>query len=372
GLNWNAANNGIANTSIIGIAALDTTIICISNQSRAFRSSDHGAIWSEQSFPPFVTRVAALRGLFFVGTSFDLYGTVYRSADDGNSWQSVLAAGGVYSIGGSDRNVFAGTSGFGGYGVYRSTNGGSAWTFVPSLFARAFTVFDSILFAGNNRSTDNGITWTPMNLPSQVLAYGIHSSILFAGTENSGAFRSTDLGVTWTNVGFQSNRVDGFVSMGQSLFAAASASVYRTTNNGVSWTPVNQGLPNAISIAANRTHLFAGTSVSGVWRRPLSQIVVGVGSENITNVPHKRSLDQNYPNPFNPSTKIQFQVPSSAFVELKVYDVLGREVATLLNEVLTPGSYEATFDASSLAGGVYFYRLTTSSFSATRKLLLLK
>ena len=88
--------------------------------------------------------------------------------------------------------------------------------------------------------------------------------------------------------------------------------------------------------------------------------------------PLKFSLEQNYPNPFNPTTKIKYSLPKAAFTTLKVYDITGREVATLLNEYKTAGTYEIQFNASNLASGVYFYRLNTGQFSAVKKLLLLK
>ncbi|MBU2508721.1 MAG: T9SS type A sorting domain-containing protein, partial [Bacteroidetes bacterium] len=80
----------------------------------------------------------------------------------------------------------------------------------------------------------------------------------------------------------------------------------------------------------------------------------------------------NYPNPFNPRTVIKFHVPSSKFVKLLVFDILGREVKTLVNEYKTPGIYEFSFDASLLASGLYFYQLTAGSFSQTKKMMLLK
>lgn len=91
------------------------------------------------------------------------------------------------------------------------------------------------------------------------------------------------------------------------------------------------------------------------------------------------ALMQNYPNPFNPSTRIGFSVPASpaggqasGFTMLRVFDILGREVATLVNENLAPGSYETTFDATSLASGVYFYRLQAGGLVQTKKLVLEK
>ncbi len=84
------------------------------------------------------------------------------------------------------------------------------------------------------------------------------------------------------------------------------------------------------------------------------------------------SLSQNYPNPFNPNTIIEYQVSSSKKVSLKVYDILGREISTLVNEVKAPGTYEVQFDASYLASGVYFYRLTAGEFVQTRKMMVIK
>ena len=91
-------------------------------------------------------------------------------------------------------------------------------------------------------------------------------------------------------------------------------------------------------------------------------------------VPVKFNLSQNYPNPFNPTTKIDFDLPQDSKVSIKIYDILGKEVATLVNELRTAGFYTVRFDASGLSSGVYFYRIITgdSKFVMTKKLLLLK
>ncbi len=89
-------------------------------------------------------------------------------------------------------------------------------------------------------------------------------------------------------------------------------------------------------------------------------------------LPLSFSLEQNYPNPFNPSTSIKYQVSSISNVSLKVYDILGNEIATLVNEIQPAGIYEVNFNASSLPSGVYFYKLQASSFSETKKMLLMK
>jgi hypothetical protein len=88
--------------------------------------------------------------------------------------------------------------------------------------------------------------------------------------------------------------------------------------------------------------------------------------------PTEYRLFQNYPNPFNPTTTIRYNLPASGFVSLKVYDVLGREVSSLVNERQTAGSYESRFNAANLPSGMYFYRLQSGTFTETRKMLLVK
>ena len=83
-------------------------------------------------------------------------------------------------------------------------------------------------------------------------------------------------------------------------------------------------------------------------------------------------MSQNYPNPFNPTTGIRFQVPAVSNVELKIFDIVGREVAILVDEEKQPGNYQSTWDASDHASGVYFYRMKAGSFTATKKLVILK
>jgi phosphatidylserine/phosphatidylglycerophosphate/cardiolipin synthase-like enzyme len=98
-----------------------------------------------------------------------------------------------------------------------------------------------------------------------------------------------------------------------------------------------------------------------------------IGIQNISSeTPSKFSLSQNYPNPFNPTTNIQFSMCNYQFVTLKVFDMLGREIATLVNEKLAPGSYKVTFNGMDYSSGVYFYRLTTNNFTDTKRMLLIK
>jgi hypothetical protein len=83
-------------------------------------------------------------------------------------------------------------------------------------------------------------------------------------------------------------------------------------------------------------------------------------------------LNQNYPNPFNPTTTISFTIPTTSTVSLKVFNILGKEVATIVNETKIAGNYSVKFNAGGLSSGIYFYQLTTDNFTATKKFTLLK
>lgn len=100
--------------------------------------------------------------------------------------------------------------------------------------------------------------------------------------------------------------------------------------------------------------MYAGTTHNSVFSNLSSTLYL---SEGLSDLPTNYSLYQNYPYPINPSTKIQFRISNFKFVSLKVYDVLGNEVATLVNEELSPGEYEVEFNSSRLVSGIYFYQL---------------
>ena len=97
-----------------------------------------------------------------------------------------------------------------------------------------------------------------------------------------------------------------------------------------------------------------------------------VGGIQTITIPNYYSIGQNYPNPFNPVTKITYTLPKTGNVLLKVYDILGREVTTLVNEVKQPGIYNVEFNASNYASGVYFYSITVNDYTAIKKMVVVK
>ena len=121
-------------------------------------------------------------------------------------------------------------------------------------------------------------------------------------------------------------------------------------------------------------YTMKGCRINGIYYGDTTLTSINLISSNI---PNKYSLFQNYPNPFNPVTKIKFDILGAVKgktldVKLIIYDITGREIQTLVNEKLNPGTYEVTFDGSNYASGVYFYQLRSGDFVETKKLVLLK
>jgi hypothetical protein len=134
-----------------------------------------------------------------------------------------------------------------------------------------------------------------------------------------------------------------------------------------SYTPIRAGYRYTTDSCFN---VVEGIGGGGVYAYSgCSGSLIGIGN-NETTVSYK--LSQNYPNPFNPTTKISYSLRKSGLVTLRVYDILGKEVATLVNEVKNAGNYSVDFSASNFTSGVYFYKLETSGFSDIKKMMLIK
>lgn len=166
---------------------------------------------------------------------------------------------------------------------------------------------------------------------------------------------------------------------------AADYGIYRIIGNTwTEWKYSDFGLPTqypttlGMDITVDRNNnIWIATNVGVLQFNPYG-IVTDVEDENSVNIPKEFSLSQNYPNPFNPETAISYQLSAFSFVSLKVFDVLGREVATLVNEEKPAGTYTINFNAEGLSSGVYFYRLQVytperaGSFVQTKKLVFMK
>lgn len=393
---WVQMPNGMgASLSVNGLAISGNNIFAGTGNypslTGVYLSTNNGENWTQTALNNCeVGDVATLGNNIFAGVVYNGKG-FYRSTNNGTSWTLTgLNNLTIQALAILGTDVFAGTH---DSGVYRSTNNGTNWihTSLNNKNVYSLAVSGNNIFAGTNGygvylSTNYGTNWTQVGLNSeQVICFGVSGNNIFAGTNGNGNYVTTNNGMNWTQISLSAQYVSTFAVTGNNIFAGGAGipgyGVFLSTNNGTSWTEINQGFPayphvKALLIANN--YIFAGIIDISVWRRPLSEIV---GIQNIsTEIPSKYSLSQNYPNPFNPTTKIKFDVPALSFsnvsignpVTLKVYDVMGREVQTLVNESLKPGTYEASFDGSQFTSGVYFYKITAGDFSQTKKMLLIK
>jgi hypothetical protein len=191
-------------------------------------------------------------------------------------------------------------------------------------------------------------------------------------------FISVNNGTNWSalNNGITSANINSFAVSGTNIFAGATDGVYLLTNNGTLWLNRGQGLvgvnsnSSVSSLLVVNNFIYAGLSGNSVWKRSLTEII---GIQNISSeIPSSFSLSQNYPNPFNPTTNIEFAIAKSGFVSLKVYDILGKEASTLVNNSLAAGKYKVDFNASNLTSGIYFYKLSSEGFSDVKRMVLIK
>lgn len=310
---------------------------------------------------------------------------LFRTTDNGTSWSNLGLAGElIYTCVVKGTTIFAGT---GDHGVYRSTDDGANWTQVNNgltrLHVKALFVNGNSIFAGTHpsmfRSTDDGENWVELtnglpNPPVNEYSFTMIGSTLFAGVD-SGVYSSNDNGDTWNATNLTGVFIYTIYAYLNNLFAGHSEqAVYHSSDNGLTWITVNEGLPTYIypqSFMTSGGKIFLAAHYDGLYWRPLSELVLSVpGSEG--GVPTDYSLFQNYPNPFNPTTVISYQLPVSSDVTLKVHDVLGNEIAILINEYKPVGSYEVDFNATGLPSGTYFYQLQAGSFVETKKMILLR
>ena len=215
--------------------------------------------------------------------------------------------------------------------------------------------------------SDNGLPYTSVNC----IEFDSENNV-YLGTD-VGLYLSTNSGSMWQLLNFENNKISSIqIDNYNGIYLVSSDSVYRSTDNGLTFNNFNSGLENRTlnNLYISRdSYLFVGTDL-GVFKSS-EPITTDVGESKII-LNDNYSLYQNFPNPFNPTTIIKFNIPNDALILLKIYDVLGSEISTLVDGYQTSGNHSIRFDASHLSSGVYFYILKAGNFIQSKKMILLK
>ncbi len=202
-----------------------------------------------------------------------------------------------------------------------------------------------------------------------------------ASYETGQVIKTTNLGQTWTNISadlpkISTNAIFADPINSGHLYAANDFGVYRSLNNGTNWVRTGTGFPYVPVMSFSyfnngvKRYLRAATHGRGVYELDMTGTIGIQGTSG--EIPGTYRLSQNYPNPFNPVTKIEFDVPERANINITVYDISGKEVNVLQNGIMNAGRYTATFDGTGLSSGVYFYRLSAGAYVETKRMTLVK
>jgi photosystem II stability/assembly factor-like uncharacterized protein len=334
-------------------------------------------------------------GYIVGGDSFGTY--IYKTSNSGLNWfsQNSNSFNTLYSLcivsqTGGNVVYCVGANG----SMIKTTNGGTNWYLLTSgintnLYSVYFLDVNTGFAVGDIhtilKTTDAGLDWINISQPEP--DYITYYAILFVNnsigyisvTYNNfprTVLKTTNGGINWFGPGPGNGGGYSISFPNQNIGYSVGNGGYisKTTNGGNNWYQQNSGITKALRsiFFVNQTMGWA-VGDSGIILKTTDGGGPPIGIKPISNnVPEKFVLYQNYPNPFNPSSKIKFQIAKLSDVQLKIYDILGREVATLANEKFQPGVYEVEFDGNNYPSGVYFYQLTTESFSNTKRMVLLK
>lgn len=390
------------------------------NYPRVMKTTNAGANWFEQLTPFRDSADLNYRCVSFADINTGIlvfaqmvspatYGGLVRTTNGGINWNKISIPVDAHMT----RVKFINSStGFatGYHIIYKTTNAGLNWVpaFQSSSCAYLFGIFfnndNTGYVVGNNgfilKTSNCGENWIQQTSNYYTSIWDVWFTDINTGfvvgghSSNVGnkILKTTNNGSNWDSVihpisnGFLFSIT--FTSQNTGYVTGDLGQILKTTNGGFNWynqyfpfsgPDSNQFFARNVFFTSNDTGYAAGI-MNNNWACHIFKTVTAgepTGIKPISiEVPAEFKLEQNYPNPFNPVTSIKFKVASvgqsSQTVSLRVFDLLGKEVATLVNEKLQPGTYEVTFDAGNLPSGVYFYQLKSENYTETKKLILLK
>ena len=406
---WNDVTPAGNYPGLHGIYALDSeNLWVVGEEGTILNSTDGGSTWNEITCPVTynlynVHFINADTG--WVGGDHNSITEIMRTTDRGLTWElytlSSASDYGNYDIEFIEGNPGEPPRGFVSAGlslVWKTDDYGENWVGTGfggcganSLLSICFINKNEGWFVGEPsatqevtivHTTDGGQTYEIQTNPTDPdirlnsvcfadnqhgIAAGVGTTILYTSDGGSNWESSTVSNYRWQSVHLNQS--------GKAWAVGRNGTIVYSTDWGYTWTTQESGvsseLREVIFISANEGWIVGGgTGLPGViLHTTTGGVITAVDEDEIV---REFALAQNYPNPFNPSTNIRYQIPERSFVTLKVYDVLGNEVTTLVNKELNAGSHEVVFDASRFSTGIYFYQLKTGSFVETKKMILVK
>ena len=332
--------------------------------------------------------IFSYREQLYIGTNFD---GVFTSSDNGLTWTNYnsgipVSSRGIVSLTAIGDSLYLG-SGYGGIFV-RALYTDSAWSSYNTGLFQFGTNFlvsnDHALFASLGayffKRERGSVEWQHIDMDGNAGQYDFLASIasgeyVYIGT-TSGVFKSGTSGenVTKTEIeAFPNTPVNSFAEVNGHILAAISYHnqywIFSSGDYGDTWDFHYHEYAFLYSMFVFNNQLWASRS-DGLWITDLGSWT-GFGDKD-TELPSSIILEQNYPNPFNPATRIGYSISEGGIVDLRVYDILGREILLLVNEWQSAGRHEINFDASGLPAGIYHYVLRVNNLSLARKATLLK
>ncbi len=412
---WNLKQKGMNNVEIYDFALFpnDPNKLLVAIPDNLVKTTDRGKNWTitDHNFSC-LTINDQNPSIIFAGSKPGYYLNFmdpfycYESEDGGDSWKShkLFTRSGLsdysYKMWNGDIMIFpndpekilVGVDGGGGCGegLYKSTDGGDSWheeyNTGVSTIAMDPTNNDIVYLGTTNlgyvsRSEDGGNSWTLIS-PSYDNAF-VYNVWDLDVDKNDQVFAATSSGLfkwggneNWTLVkGFPTTNTTAIVINNhpeppEYYVGTSGDGIFFSNDGGLTWTSYNNGLKklSITKLVIGKSNLFAGTINGGVWS---TDLLVGIDDEKVS-IPTEYNLLQNYPNPFNPTTAIRYSIPEHSNVTIKVFDVLGRKVSTIVNKSLLQGNYEVEWDASELTSGIYFYRMQAGEFVESKKMILLR
>lgn len=371
GVTWTMITSGLKKQWVPSIYASGNKVLIATVLGEYF-SSDNGNRWTQvdPELEPDVESFGYCEGTIIAAT---LNGGIHRFNENTLSWSTVISGPVVNdrlsSLAIDGKDIFIGTD---SSGMFRTTIDGNGWTEIglglPQSRIVALATNDRFLFAstynpGLFRSSDKGESWVEVSSGldgRSVLSLAAKGNTIFAGTFN-GVYCSDNNGADWKplNSGIENKYIYYFKINGNDIYAGGHDYLFMSSTNGEQWTRIDSGFNSNLiySIGVTDKYIFAGTS-SYLFRRPLQEIVATFEAK-----PHQINLIQTSLtlNRNSRNVQINFVLPSTEHVSLKVFNISGQQVASVLNSTLKRGAHTIQWNTQSVAPGYYAIKMNTSS-----------